>query len=157
MVKQLKKFSLWLLILVCACSQPAHAIIDSQGAKINLNDWRNKWVIINYWASWCGSCAEEIPQLNEFYKRHKNEVVLVGVNDDNLSRANLIKAMDDLHIQYPVLQVNPASIFKLPDITVLPTTFIIDPQGKLVKQLLGPQTAESLEKNTQDNNKVSRD
>jgi thiol-disulfide isomerase/thioredoxin len=146
MAKQLKKFlPLWLLILVCACSQPAHAIIDSKGNKINLNDWRNKWVVINYWASWCAPCAEEIPQLNQFYKRYQNQVILLGVNEENLSRTDLMNAMNILHIQYPVLQVDPASILKLPAITVLPTTFIINPEGKLVKELIGPQTVKSLE------------
>lgn len=133
-----------LLFFICACTQPAHAFLDSKGQKINLDDWKGKWVIINYWADWCGACAEEIPQLNLFYQRHQHQVVLIGVDPDNLPSRRLITAMDTLHINFPVLQVDPAKILGLPAISVLPTTFIINPQGKIVKQLFGPQTADGL-------------
>lgn len=136
---------LFLILGLCACDKSAQAVLDSQSKKINLADWHNKWVIVNYWAGWCDACIEEIPQLNLFYQHHQHEVVLVGVNSDNLPTQQLISAINTLHIRYPVLQADPAKILGLPVIQVLPTTFIINPQGKVIKQLFGPQTIGSLE------------
>jgi thiol-disulfide isomerase/thioredoxin len=133
-----------LTIALCACDN-SQAVIDSQNQKIKLSDWQNKWVIINYWAAWCEPCAEEVPELNLFYQKYQKEIVLIGVNDDGLSKNQLIAAIGQLHIQYPVLQTDPAKILGLPAIQVLPTTFIINPKGKLSKELFGPQTARSLE------------
>lgn len=134
-----------ILLVFTACSQPAHAFLDTQGHKISTADWQNKWVIINYWASWCDACAEEIPQLNLFYQRHHDQVVMLGVNYDNLALNDLVSASNTLHIRFPVLQTNPAKVLGFPPLDVLPTTFVINPQGKIVKQLFGPQTAASLE------------
>ncbi|MBS0350371.1 MAG: TlpA family protein disulfide reductase [Proteobacteria bacterium] len=146
MAKLLKWIPLWILaaIALCACNK-SHAVIDSQNQQIKLSDWRNKWVIINYWAGWCESCVQEIPELNSFYQKHQKNIVLVGVNQDNLPKNQLIAAIKQLHIQYPVLQTDPAKILALPAVQVLPTTFIINPKGQLVKVLLGPQSTHSLE------------
>lgn len=134
-----------IVLLFSACNQPAHAFIDTQGHKISTTDWKGKWVIINYWATWCDACAEEIPQLNLFYQHKQNQVVMIGVNFDDLAGADLVNAVNQLNIHFPVLQTNPARALGLPALSVLPTTYLINPQGKIVKQLIGPQTAAGLE------------
>lgn len=132
-------------LLFALCSHTAYGFTDARGHAVNMADWRQKWVIINYWASWCDACAKEIPQLNLFYQRHQDTVVLVGVNYDNLSADNLLSVVNALHIRFPVLRTNPAKALGFPDLGVLPTTFVINPEGKIVKQLFGPQTAVGLE------------
>ncbi len=91
------------------------------------------------------SVSREIPQLNLFYQRHLKDVVLLGINYDNLSKDDLLSAVNSLSIHFPVLQLNPAKTLGLPAPNVLPTTFIINPQGKLMQPLYGPQTSEGLE------------
>lgn len=143
-----------LIVLLClsvtihANGHPTQAFMDMQGHKIRLTDFKNKWVIINYWATWCDACAEEVPQLNLFYQRHHNEMMVLGVNYDRLSVKNLEDSVNAMHIQFPVLQGNPAKAFGLPEISVLPVTFIINPEGKIVRELLGPQTVKGLEEIT---------
>jgi len=145
-LRWLQVLILILLLALSACNQPAHAFVDVQGHKISTANWKNKWVIINYWASWCEACAVEIPQLNLFYEHHQQSpVVLIGVNYDNLSGSDLVNAVSTLHISFPVLQTNPTKALGLPAINVLPTTFVINPEGKVVKELYGPQTAAGLE------------
>jgi thiol-disulfide isomerase/thioredoxin len=139
--------ALLVIVLGFACCQ-AWALTDTQGRTVNPDDWRNKWVIINYWADWCDPCLEEIPQLNLFYQRHHDQVILYGVNYDDLSGNRLLAAMRSLHIEFPVLQTDPAKQLKLPSFAVLPTTFILNPEGKMVKRLSGPQTAARLEELT---------
>jgi len=137
---------LFFLLTGSALAQPPLELKDIQGRKINPVGWQGKWLIINYWASWCDSCAKEIPQLNLFYQRNKKQLILLGVNYDNLSIQNLANVINAMHISFPVLQSDPGSALGLPKIEVLPTTFIINPQGKIIKELLGPQTANSLER-----------
>ena len=142
----------WLTLLVLALlagaafgGRPTPVFLDVYGRAINSADWQNKWIIINYWAGWCEACAREIPQLNLFYQRHFKEVVLLGINYDNLPKDDLLSAVNSMRIHFPVLQLNPAKTLGLPAPNVLPTTFIINPQGKLIEPLYGPQTSEGLE------------
>ncbi len=123
----------------------AVTLLDSQNHKVETAKWSNQWVIINYWASWCDACGQEIPELNQFYRRNHDKIVMYGVNYDNLVSDQLRTAISQMQIQFPVLQTDPAKIFNFPSLSVLPTTFVMDPQGKLVKQLIGPQTAQDLE------------
>ena len=143
---KLKSYCLAVLVGLCFSIQPALAFADQQGNTVDPASWRGKWVFINYWAAWCDACLEEIPQFNAFYKQHKDQVVMLGVNDDNLPLPKLKAAIDSVHIEYPVLQTDPAKTLGLPEIEVLPTTFVIDPQGKLVKQMAGSQSAADLER-----------
>ncbi len=123
----------------------ASPLLDSKNHEIDPAKWRDHWVIINYWATWCDACSQEIPELNQFYQHYHDKVVMYGVNYDNLTSNQLRNAIAQMQIQFPVLQTDPAKIFNLPSLNVLPTTFILDPQGKLVKQLVGPQTTQDLE------------
>lgn len=109
-------------------------------------EWPNKWVVLNYWATWCPPCREEIPALNRFYRQHSKEVVVIGVSYDPLNPPALEAAIKEMGIQFPVLSSDPGRLLKLPQLSVVPTSFIFDPQGKRVAQLTGPQTAKDLEK-----------
>jgi thiol-disulfide isomerase/thioredoxin len=132
-------------LIFAACAQASPSFLDAKGHKIDVTTWKDKWIIINYWAGWCESCVSEIAQLNSFYRGHAKEVVLVGVNYDDMSGDNLLSAIKTMDIQFPVLQTNPAKTLGLPAVNVLPTTFIINPKGELAQQLYGPQTQKGLE------------
>lgn len=123
----------------------AFTILDSENKAADSSKWQGKWVVINYWATWCDACGQEIPELNSFYQRHQNQIIMYGVNYDNLPLQQLRIAISQMQIRFPVLQSDPAKPLHLPTLNVLPTTFILDPQGNLVKQLVGPQTAKDLE------------
>lgn len=132
--------------LLSACSQSEPVFYEISGKQIQFSHYHGKWVIINYWAKWCRSCIEEIPMLNAFYQQNKNSVVVLGVNYDSLPAEDLKYLVKQLNIEFPVLQQDPGEYLKLGVITAVPTTIIINPQGKVVKSLLGPQTAVSLAK-----------
>lgn len=120
---------------------------DTDGHVYNYKSLQGKWVILNYWAGWCDSCQVEIPELNRFNNRlQKKKIVLLGVNFDGLPPAELAKLSQKLKIQFPQLTTNPADHYGIDDIPGLPLTFVINPEGKIVRRLMGAQTEASLTK-----------
>lgn len=137
-----------IILLASFCFGPANAgtvLQDMSGQKISFSDLQGKWVLINYWASWCQPCIDEISELNHFYEKNKkNNVALFAVNYEALPvdmQQQLIKQFD---IKYPSLQQDPARALRLGNIRGVPVTFIFNPQGQLSDTLYGGQTAESL-------------
>lgn len=141
------RLHIWLLIFLFIPSitfaQPALTTIS--GKQINWQTLEGKWVIINYWASWCHPCLEEIKELNAFYYRNHAHVSLYGFNYEGVSVPEQQQRIKDFHIHYPSLSEDPAEQLHLGDIVGVPVTFIWDPHGKPFKTLYGPQTVESLE------------
>lgn len=146
----MKKIIIFILsvFILTACSSASRSVTltTSTGEKIPFSSLKGKWVFINYWATWCHSCRAEMPELNQFYQSNTKNVALFAVNYDSLQSAALNQATQALKIHFPVLAENPAKSLNLPDTTVVPTTYVFNPQGKLVKTLLGPQTKTELEK-----------
>ena len=125
----------------------AQIVFDTlDGRHISLASLANKQIVINYWADWCDPCVKEIKSLNDFYHTYRQSVALFAVNYDQPSLSSQRKAAHSHHIKYPSLATNPAKMLALGDINVVPATFILNPDGKVVKTLYGPQTAESLSK-----------
>ena len=139
---------LFLIFSLSGCSkkQIPPIFIDTQGHKIIFSSLKGKWVFINYWATWCTACLAEIPQLNKFYFAHKDNVILLGVNYDSLSIAELNNAIAKFKIGFPVLTKDPAKTLHLESTDVVPTTYVFNPTGNLVKILRGPQIQSSLNK-----------
>ncbi|EKD55219.1 MAG: hypothetical protein ACD_60C00024G0019 [uncultured bacterium] len=113
---------------------------------LKATELKGKWIILNYWAAWCESCMKEIPELNRFYQHHQTQnVVLYGVNYDQLPKKELTEAIQKTHIIFPVLLQNPEGIFALKNIEALPVTVVINPNGKMVKKIMGGNTEKSLD------------
>ncbi len=144
-VKQIALSSL--LLLITTLCQAEVLLKDIEGQTTPFSKLKGKWVLINYWASWCETCIQEIPELNRFYHAHKKDpIALYAVNYDELPSAEQRSLAEQLNIAYPNLLENPARELKLGDITGVPVTFIFNPEGQLVKKLFGGQTARSLDK-----------
>ena len=133
-----------LILILTACTQSEPTFYETSGKKIQFSQYRGKWIIINYWAKWCRSCISEIAVLNTFYHQHKNKAVVLGVSYDSLPVNELKNLVHKLKFEFPVLQQDPGDYLKLGAIDVVPTTIIINPNGKIVKALRGPQTEASL-------------
>jgi|TARA_Y100000310_G_scaffold321335_1_gene378819 thiol-disulfide isomerase/thioredoxin len=131
-----------LLILLAACSPPDYR--DLGGNQGDFADLQGKWVLINYWAVWCKPCREEIPELNAVASQLADSVVVFGVNFDAVSIDQMGTQAKAMGIEFAVLQDDPASLLGYARPEVLPTTYVFDPQGKLVRSLLGPQTLKSI-------------
>lgn len=124
------------------------ALHNINGEQIPLSSLSGKWVYINYWASWCQPCLEEIPELNRFYEQHKNDknFAMFSVNYDSLPIAQQELLIQQLGIRYPALKYDPRRLLSLGNINGVPVTFVFNPQGELSETLYGSQTATSLHK-----------
>ena len=120
--------------------------IDQNGQKVVADRLDGKWLVLNYWAEWCGPCRTEIPELNAAAKQWAAEgIKVVGVNFDGLQGADLKQASETLGIGFTVLAQDPAERYELPRSEALPVTYIIDDKGKVREQLMGEQTLEGLQ------------
>jgi thiol-disulfide isomerase/thioredoxin len=115
------------------------------GGQQSLATLRGKWVVLNYWATWCAPCLKEIPDLSQLHDS-RADIIVLGLAFEE----NEIKAFEEFLLEfkpsYPILLVdvyNPPEPFGAP--RVLPTTIVLDPTGKAVKAFLGPVKAEDIE------------
>lgn len=139
-------FLVALLITITGISHAEVILEETHGQKIPFSSLKGKWVLINYWAGWCHTCLEEIPEFNLFYQRHKKDpVALYAVNYDALPLAEQNSLIKRLHIHYPNLLKDPGHDLQLGEITGVPVTFIFNPKGHLVKTLYGGQSANTLD------------
>jgi len=130
--------------LLTACSQSSDENIN--GHSVDLNALQGKWVFINYWATWCKPCVTELPDLDKFYLANKDKnVVVIGVNFDQIPAKQVRAFANKLAITFPLLKSFPLKKYGLEHPTILPTTFVIGPDGKAREALYGPQTYASLE------------
>jgi peroxiredoxin len=129
-----------LALILFSCSQHSVDSYDSQGKVIRLSHYLGKWVVINYWATWCKPCLTEMPALERLHNQYKNKIIVLGVSFDKLDNNAINQIAKKNSLTYPMLSVFPMQKFGIDNIDILPVTFIINPQGKLVKTLKGPQT-----------------
>ncbi|KTD65997.1 TlpA family protein disulfide reductase [Legionella spiritensis] len=137
-----------LLLLFLAFNTAIHAgvtLTDIDGRRISFAALQGKWVFINYWASWCQPCLDEIKELNRFYQNRKRKVALFAVNYDALPVPEQMKLIKQYGITYPSLRQDPGNVLHLGDIRGVPATFVFNPQGQWVTTLYGGQTLDSLD------------
>lgn len=119
---------------------------DTAGKKHTLTQYSGKWVLINYWATWCPPCLEEVPDLVALYDSRKNkDVMVIGVVFDYESVKDVHDYVDDMLMSYPIVLGDDEVASQIGKVDVLPTTFIYNPRGDLVKTKHGKVTKQYLE------------
>ena len=144
-----------LFLSVGACAEKVDfSLKDVEGVTHKLSDYRGKWVLVNYWATWCPPCLEEIPELVHFHEDHKDkDAIVIGVNFEKVELKKLKKFCDEILGWYPVLLSKPPPDRPLGPIPGLPTSFLVSPEGELVAKTVGPVTMQSIEKFINDQRK----
>lgn len=144
-----------LFLITLICLFPAYSqggatknflLKDMQGAVHQLSHYKGKWVIVNYWATWCPPCLEEIPDLVNVYDQRKHQdLVVLGVVFDYKQVKEVTDYVEDMLISYPIILGDDAAINQIGAAQVLPTTYIYNPKGELVKVKRGVITRQMLE------------
>lgn len=118
---------------------PDFTLTDLQGHTVKLSDLRGKAVVLNFWATWCPPCKEEIPWFVDLQKRYGAQgLQIVGVNmDDEGDRKNVVRFAAENSINYPILLGKENVAEQYGGIDYLPTTFYIDRNGVVIDRVFG--------------------
>lgn len=133
-----------LLISLLFLSSTALAVdfsfTDTEGQSHQLSQYKGKWVVVNFWATWCPPCRKEIPDLSDFHLEN-DDAIVIGVNyEPGLTDERLKKFIALYLVSYPVTRFNDEIIKALGEPRGLPTTILIDQQGNVVKKVSGMVT-----------------
>lgn len=116
---------------------PGFTLPDLQGKNVNLSDFRGKWVVLDFWGSWCGWCVKGLPALKEAYAKYKDKIVVIGI-DCNESEEEWRRGVKDNQIPWiNVYNGHNQELYSDYNITGFPTKAIINPAGKLVDLTTG--------------------
>lgn len=118
---------------------------DIEGRTHTLAAYKGKWVVVNYWATWCPPCQEEIPDLIALHEKRK-DVVVLGVALEYKDAREVRAFVDDNLMSYPIILGDDKLIQQIGPAEVLPTTYVFNPQGQLAKVRRGLVTRQFLEK-----------
>ncbi|BBN59466.1 TlpA disulfide reductase family protein [Hydrogenovibrio marinus] len=134
---------------LAADSSDDPAFVTLDGKEVKLSDYKGKWIIVNYWATWCPPCRMEIPELEMFYEKHKDkDAVVLGVNYETGDVKHVQDFARQQMVSYPIVRekggANGRSTVFGP-LKGLPTTYMVTPKGEVVAARTGMVDQKMLE------------
>jgi len=114
------------------------------GRQVSLSDLRGKPVMINFWATWCGPCVVEMPNIQEYYERYSGQFEVLAVNADE-SREEVESFGKKMNLTFPLLLDPGNQVNSLYRLRGYPTTFLVDAEGVVQVQHIGPLSEAQIE------------
>jgi len=125
---------------------PDFSLNDLDGRRVDLKQFKGKVVLLNFWATWCSPCKEEMPSLEALHQQFKNKnFVLLAISVDYGKGKSVKEFIDKYHYTFPVLLDPKCKVLDLFQVKGIPTTFIIDKNERMVGKAVGPRDWKSPE------------
>lgn len=122
---------------------PDFTLTSIDGKEIKLSNYKDKKVILNFWAVWCPPCKEEIPDFVKFYNENKNKIEIIGIEVSGRKK-DIEKIVQKYNISYPICISDEKIESLYGGIRFVPTTFIIDEKGYIKFNKVGLMTEDEL-------------
>jgi len=117
---------------------PDFTLKNVAGENVRLSDFKGKVVIVDFWATWCGPCRKGIPDLISLQNEYKNKIAVIGISvDQENTKRGVPDFVKQMGINYPILYFNEKVVNDFGGISAIPTTFIIDQKGNIIKKMIG--------------------
>jgi thiol-disulfide isomerase/thioredoxin len=117
---------------------PDFTLTNISGEDVSLSDYKGKVVIVDFWATWCPPCRKGIPDLISIKNEYKDKVEVIGISlDRENTKGSVPGFVNRVGINYPVVYFNDDVINDFGGVNAIPTTFIIDQKGNIVKKMIG--------------------
>ena len=132
-----------------AIKVPNFSLVDIEGNMHTDESTKGKYLVINFWATWCPPCLKEIPAFVEFYEKNSDRVEILGLDYEQADKKTILEFTDTFMVNYPIIlfdDKNGSQFTNFGDVFGMPTTYIYDPEGRLVDFRMGEIDIETLEK-----------
>ncbi|HDR7793486.1 TPA: redoxin domain-containing protein [Bacillus luti] len=129
---------------------PDFELTKLDGTNVKLSDLKGKKVILNFWATWCGPCQQEMPDMEAFYKEHKENVEILAINytpsEKGGGEEKVSNFAKEKGITFPILLDKNIDVTTAYKVITIPTSYFIDTKGVIQDKFIGPMTQKEMEK-----------
>jgi thiol-disulfide isomerase/thioredoxin len=141
-----RRIALLCALLLLPLSGHAFSLVDSNGRTHTLEQYKGKWVLVNFWATWCPPCLEEMPDLNALHEDKRNNLVVLGIAMDYRDRQTVLDFAQQMMVTFPIIFGDRQIAAQIGTVPGLPTTYLYNPQGKVVAYNVGALKRETVER-----------
>ncbi|MGX5491597.1 MULTISPECIES: redoxin domain-containing protein [Bacillus cereus group] len=131
-------------------SAPDFELTKLDETNVKLSDLKGKKVILNFWATWCGPCQQEMPDMEAFYKEHKENVEILAINYTPSEKGGGAEKVSNFAkekgITFPILLDKNIDVTTAYKVITIPTSYFIDTKGVIQDKFIGPMTQKEMEK-----------
>jgi len=128
---------------------PNFSLVDIEGNVHTDESTKGKYLVINFWATWCPPCLKEIPAFVDFYDKYADKVQILGLDYEQADKKTILEFTDTFMVNYPIIlfdDKNSSQFTSFGDVIGMPTTYIYGPEGRLVDFYMGEIDIKTLEK-----------
>lgn len=118
---------------------PAFTVPSLNGTPASLSDYKGKVILLNFWATWCFPCRQEMPHMETLWKRYKDKgFVVIGVSNDDKSKTKRVETfVKKVNLSFPILFDTESTVSDLYDVSGIPVSYLIDRDGNVISQIMG--------------------